>query len=237
MASADWLANVSSSSITSGGKLPVPRRRITSTPIISSPRSIGTASTERQPSRNRMSRNGSSSTVRKVGNLERLVGERGPTHQGRFPVDRDRPQLLQQRGTAAERAADVERVARLVVLQDRSAVGAQGDVAEAEVGQPHRVADDAFEDLVEVEARADRLVHLAERLELRDLVRQLGASWTPARASGRPGATRSRPARRTPRGVRARDRRRVRRRCATSTARRRPRPAGSSAWTAACGSR
>jgi hypothetical protein len=30
-----------------------------------------------------------------VGNLERPVGERGSTHQGRFPVDRDRPQLLQ----------------------------------------------------------------------------------------------------------------------------------------------
>ena len=59
MASADWLAKVWSSSIRSGGKVPVPRRRITSTPTISSPRSIGTASTERQPSRNRMSRWGS----------------------------------------------------------------------------------------------------------------------------------------------------------------------------------
>ena len=44
-----------------GGKVPVLRRRITSTPTIFSPRSMGTASTERQPSRNRMSRWGSSS--------------------------------------------------------------------------------------------------------------------------------------------------------------------------------
>ena len=31
----------------------------------------------------------------KVGNLDWPVGKRGSTNQGRFPVDRDRPQLLQ----------------------------------------------------------------------------------------------------------------------------------------------
>ena len=70
---------------------------------------------------------------------------------------------------------DVERVGRLVVLHDRTAVGAQRDVAEAAVGEPHGVSDDPVQDLVEVEARADRLAHLPERLQLRDLARQFGA--------------------------------------------------------------
>ena len=33
--------------------------------------------------------------LREVGNLERPAGERGPTDQSGFPVDRDRPQLIQ----------------------------------------------------------------------------------------------------------------------------------------------
>jgi hypothetical protein len=56
MANADWVTKVWSSSVISGGNVPALRRRITSTPTIVSPRNTGTASTERQPSRNRMSR-------------------------------------------------------------------------------------------------------------------------------------------------------------------------------------
>ena len=59
----------------------------------------------------------------------------------------------------------MERVAGLVVLHDRSAVGS---------GEPHGVADDLVQDLVEVEARADGLANLPERLQLRDLACQLG---------------------------------------------------------------
>ena len=58
----------------------------------------------------------------------------------------------------------MERVAGLVVLHDRSAVG---------FGEPYGVADDPVQNLVEVEARADRLAHLPERLQLRDLACQL----------------------------------------------------------------
>ena len=61
----------------------------------------------------------------------------------------------------------MERVAGLVVLHDRSAVGS---------GEPHCVADDPVQDLVEVEARADRLANLPERFQLRDLACQLGPS-------------------------------------------------------------
>ena len=64
---------------------------------------------------------------------------------------------------------------RLVVFHDRSAVGTEGDVPEAEVGEPHGVADDPVQDLVEVEARADGLAHLPQRLQLRDLACQLFA--------------------------------------------------------------
>ena len=60
----------------------------------------------------------------------------------------------------------MEQVARLVVLHDRSAVGS---------GEPHGVADDAVQNFVEVEARADGLAHLTQSLQLGDLACQLGA--------------------------------------------------------------
>ena len=94
---------------------------------------------------------------------------------GRFPGDGDRLQLLEQRRTAAESATYMERVVRLVVLQNRSAVRAQGDVAEAKLVSRTAILD-AFQDLVEVEARADRLFHLPKRLKLCDLAFQLGPS-------------------------------------------------------------
>ena len=43
-------------------------------------------------------------------------------------------------------------------------------------GQPHGVADDLLQHLVEVQGRAHRLADLAQRLELLDLARQLGAA-------------------------------------------------------------
>ena len=119
----------------------------------------------------------------KVRNLERLVGAGGPTDEGRLAADRDRPQLLEQVVAAAE-SVNVERVAHLVVFQDRSAVGSQGDVAEAEVGEPHRIADDAFQNLIEVQARADRLVHLLQRLEMSPPCSPARSVGTQVRASG-----------------------------------------------------
>ena len=71
------------------------RRRITSTPTILSPRSMGTASTERQPSLEQDVQMRVEFRLSEVGDLERPAGECGPTDQSRFPVDRDRPQLFQ----------------------------------------------------------------------------------------------------------------------------------------------
>src|ERR1700704_4748673 len=99
-----------------------------------------------------------------VGDLERLTVKCGPTDQSGFPVDCYRPQLLQQSGSASVGGTDVERVARLVVLHDRSAVGS---------GELYCVADDPIQDLVEIEARADRLADLPERYQLIDLALQL----------------------------------------------------------------
>ena len=47
----DWAARVCSSSTMSSGNEPTVRRRITTTPTMRSPRSIGIASIDRQPSR------------------------------------------------------------------------------------------------------------------------------------------------------------------------------------------
>ena len=55
----------------------------------------------------------------------------------------------------------------LVVLHDRAAVGA---------GEPDRVADDAVQHRVGVEARAHRVAHLSQCLELVHLAGQLGAA-------------------------------------------------------------
>ena len=89
-----------------------------------------------------------------------LVAAGHLANEARMRVDRDGTQPLEQIRAAAEDAADVERVVCLGELQDRTAVGAERDVPETQIGQPYGVADDALENLVEVEARDDRLVHL-----------------------------------------------------------------------------
>ena len=58
MARADWVAKVLSSSTTSGGNAPGVFLLTVSPPMISSSRSIGTASSARYPVRRRMSRTG-----------------------------------------------------------------------------------------------------------------------------------------------------------------------------------
>ena len=125
-----------------------------------------------------------------VGDLERAAGP------GRFGRPASTPGGSSMARSWSSRARLLPKAARtwkeslrLVVLHDRAAVGP---------GQPHGVADDPVQHLVEVEARADGLADLAECLQLRDLAGQLGAPWTRGRASGRPGAARSPPGRRTP---------------------------------------
>ena len=66
-----------------------------------------------------------------------------------------------------------------VVLEDRPAVGARRRVAETEIGQPHRIADDALEHLVQIETGSDRVVDLLQRFELCHLVGQLGTAGPP----------------------------------------------------------
>jgi hypothetical protein len=58
----------------------------------------------------------------------------------------------------------VERPARLVELVDDALVAA---------GELHRARDDGLEHRVEVEGRAHRLAHLAERLQLADRAGQI----------------------------------------------------------------
>ncbi len=75
----------------------------------------------------------------------------------------------------------------LVVLHDRAAVG---------LADAHGVGDDAAEHLVGVEAGADRLAQVAQRLELLDLAGELGAPGLQRASSARPAAARWRPGRR-----------------------------------------
>ena len=71
------------------------RRRITSTPTILSPRSMRNREHRAPAVPEQDVQMRVEFRLSEVGNLERPVGECGPTDQSRFPVDRDRPQLLQ----------------------------------------------------------------------------------------------------------------------------------------------
>ena len=115
-------------------------------------------------------------TLREVGNLYRPAGLRGPAHVGRFPAIVIARSCSNSAGLLPKAPRTWNDSSDSSYSRIGSAVGAQGDVAEAEVGEPHRISDDAFQNLVEIEARADRLFHLPKRLELCDFVFQLAAS-------------------------------------------------------------
>jgi hypothetical protein len=102
-----------------------------------------------------------------VGHHERGPFQSGPADQRRLASDGDLAQLGEHGVTAAVRRTHVERLLLLVELHDRAAVGP---------GEAHRVGDDQVEDLVGVQAGADRLADLAQGLELGDLAGQLGAA-------------------------------------------------------------
>ena len=124
------------------------------------------------------------------------------------------------RGRGSSRSA-------LRVLHHRAAVG---------VGELHGVLDDRLQHLVEVEAGADRLADLAQRLELVHLAGQLLRPVLAEPARGRRCGARSRPGRRMCRGSPWLGRRTGPPRCATATSLRPPGHRGSSGRTSWCGS-
>ena len=173
MASADWPANVSSSSTCRGRRSPCsgagsPGRR----------RSCRRAASEpRAPSASRRG-----TRYPDAGRAPCLPG-RAPRASvwsvAARPTSVDSRSIVMARscfsssGLLPSGGADVKRIGGLVVLHDRSAVGS---------GEPHGVADDLVQDLVEVEARADRVADLPQRLQLRDLAAS-SRPWPRARAS------------------------------------------------------
>jgi hypothetical protein len=76
-------------------------------------------------------------------------------------------QCFDQLGTRAICRKDAERARRVVVFEQRSAIG---------IGELHQVRDDRGQHLVEVEARADRVADLPQGLELLDLVGELSSA-------------------------------------------------------------
>ncbi len=84
----------------------------------------GTASTDRQPSRNKDVQVGVELGLRRgPGPLASVWSVAARPTSVDLAVNRDGAQLLQKVGAAAERGTDVERIARLVVLHDGAAVG------------------------------------------------------------------------------------------------------------------
>ena len=167
MASPDWLANVRSSSGVSASKPPLDRFLITRAPTSRSRRTSGTASSERQPSSCSTSRCSSRGTVPEVGDLERGALRRRASDRRGGTRDAQVAQPGGQRLGAAGGRPHPEAVLGRVVLHDRAAVGA---------GEPYGAAHDLGEDLLEVQARADRVADLAQHLELGDLAGELLAA-------------------------------------------------------------
>ena len=164
-------------------------------------------------------------------------GERGSAHQGRVPVDGDRPQLLQQGGTAAE----PPRTWNESVDSSYSRIDPPS-VLSVMSPKPRLVSRTAFLTMRSRTSSRSRLEPTASSTSRRasscaTLSRQLGASGLegahqvdlPQHDRALSGELLEELAFVVVEGRR--------RRCATSTARRRPRPAASSAWRAGCGSR
>ena len=99
-----------------------------------------------------------------VGCGQRLTARGRASHEGLVEVDPGSPQGLDELRLGAEARADLEELRLRVELHDRPTLGA---------GQLHGAGDDRRQDLVDVEARRDRLADLPERAELVDRARQL----------------------------------------------------------------
>jgi hypothetical protein len=108
-ARADWLANVSRRSTVSSVKSPVRFRRMTSDPTMRPSRSIGTATSERQPSSYRICRCGSSGTAARSGTAIGSALPGGASDEGLVHVDADRAQPLDDAGRVGRRCGPEDR--------------------------------------------------------------------------------------------------------------------------------
>ena len=167
IASADWLANVSTSSTIGSGNAPGVRRRTTSAPRMRSSRTSGTASIDRQPARASCVKcaSGGTSPMSATATGVRVSAAR-PTSVSR------RPNLVAR--SAASSSSLVPNAARISnasasssILEDRSSFG---------IRELHGVRDDRRQHLVEVEARAHCLADLAQTFQLVDGARELPRS-------------------------------------------------------------
>ncbi len=111
IATDDWSANVSSSSTTSSANVPTDRRRMTRTPTITEPRSIGMASTDRQPSSRRHRQVAVHRGLLEVLDLEGATLGRRPADEGVVPPDDGGAQPLDQLRAAPVGGPDDEGVA------------------------------------------------------------------------------------------------------------------------------
>ena len=161
----------------------VERRRITRAPTSRSRRTSGTASSERQPSSSSTSRCSSRGDRAEVGDLERACA---PTPSGRPATWRARSRRCAQ--PSGERLGAAGRGPH-AGSSPRSASYSMIEPPSAPVSRTAPL-DDLGEDLLEVQARADRVDDLAQHLEL-------GRPWRRAPRCGRPSAATSSTWRRT----------------------------------------
>ena len=99
-----------------------------------------------------------------VGNLLRLTAGRGLPDERVSETDARSPQRFHKLVARAIRRAHVKELGLGVIFENRSAVGS---------GQPNGVRDDRIEYLGDVQAGANSLADIPERLELRDRTGEL----------------------------------------------------------------
>ena len=103
----------------------------------------------------------------KVGRLTRLAGRGGAADERLVQMDPRRPQRLDQRTAGAVERPHVELLGLVVELEDRAPFGS---------GQLDRPRHDGREHLLQVDAGADRLAGLTQRLQLAHRLRELAAA-------------------------------------------------------------
>ena len=166
MASADWVAKVWSSSMTSGANAPGVFRLTVSPPISWSSRSMRYGEHRAGPRAEEDVAEGPAIGVlrRDVGNLDRLARHRHAPLDALPFAGRRAPGERHHLLVKIVGGAEVEGFGRLVVLEDGAGVGP---------GQLAGAGHDGLEHRVQIEGRAERPADIAERPELAHRARQV----------------------------------------------------------------
>ena len=194
IASTDCAAKVLIKSTVFCGKAPGVRRRTTSMPTTSSPRSSGATNRARKPARRMISLTAEGASSLQVGDLDRLALREGLSDVRLVKADALTSQRVNQLLIHAVGGAQMKFALQIVEDVDRSGLGA---------GELHRLGDDGGEHGLEIERRVHRLRYFAERAQLPDRAAKLIGALAQCRSKAERSRSRWLPGRRKSRPMRS----------------------------------